>query len=93
MMTAWKQEDVQVTIFRLKDNKAAGLDGLPAELFETGGKAHAPIYLQNIAGLKDLSVLYPLLINMSQVQGYKISPNRIRFLRGIWSEYTSWHEL
>ena len=42
-------EEVEVAIMRLKNNKAAGPDGLPAELFKTGcnelvGHMHQLIY-------------------------------------------------
>uniref|UniRef100_A0A1I8NJJ8 Uncharacterized protein n=1 Tax=Musca domestica TaxID=7370 RepID=A0A1I8NJJ8_MUSDO len=32
------QEEVRIAVNRLKNNKAAGADGLPAELFKTGGQ-------------------------------------------------------
>ena len=63
-------EEVKVAIMRLKNNKAAGSDGLPAELFKTGcnklvGRMHQLIYKiwleKSIPKDWNLSVLCPVL--------------------------------
>ena len=59
-------EEVKVAVMRFKNNKVAGSDGLPAELFKTGcnelvGRAHAPAYLQNMARGKYAQRLFSVL--------------------------------
>ena len=63
-------EEVKVAIMRLENNKAAGPDGLPTELFKTGfnelvGRKHQLIYKirleKNMPNNWNLSVFCPVL--------------------------------
>ena len=83
VVTNLRNEEVKVDITRLKNNRAAGPDGLSAV-----GKAHAPAYLQNMVsrkyaqrleeGTKALSCPEKgRTYDMRQLQGYKPSPYHI----------------